>query len=143
MIDLKLLHEAFRNDQSAVNLILNLLDVVATIETLQCDITVPTTQLEDLLWIALVEIPSNPLYRRVGDRLQPMIQQALLNLRVERPRSSNVAIERRVLVDIAVHLSMLCGGPKHAMLYANLLHENFHAVPVEPLPELEQGHVEG
>lgn len=127
---IKLLNEAYKNDQNAVRLLTTLLDVIAAFEAVEREERVANA--EHILWLVLVDLPANPFFRAVADRLAPLIQQTLLKLRVQRGQSSGVPIERRVLTDVAIYLCLLTSGPQVAGLYAPIIHEAMNTLQVAP-----------
>lgn len=137
MLNIKLLNEAYRDQRDAVNLITMLLDVFAFFDTVDKEIHVSPANAETVLWYLLVDIPGNPFFRGIADRIAPLLQQALVALPVHRSRETHIPVERRALTDLAIHLSLLIAGPQHARLYAPLLTEMLHTNPVEPLDALD------
>jgi hypothetical protein len=118
---IKLLNEAYKNDQNAVRLLTTLLDVFAAFESVEREEHVANA--DHILWLVLVDLPANPFFRAVADRVAPLLQQALLKLRVHRGQASGIPIERRALTDLAIYLCLLTSGPQVATLYAPILYE--------------------
>lgn len=72
--------------------------------------------------MALVDIPSNPLYRQVPEDMLVLFRQAILNWHVanalegsrERQSLEIAHVLRYSLADVFVYIAMLVGGEQHA-----------------------------
>jgi hypothetical protein len=118
MNDEQFLVFAMKGDMDAVRLVKAIVQVAGVWDDLiDKDKPVSDEDINTMMWNALVAIPTNPFYTKVGALLQPLFQVGILNwhlsneMRKEPGRSREIAhVARYSAGDVALYMMALIGG---------------------------------
>jgi hypothetical protein len=121
MTDHEFLTKAFRSDADAVNLTL-LLSRVSHVwdDLIDLDKPVEESTINAAFYALLVQVPSNPFYRKNLDILLPIIAIGALNYEIanayersgDRERLALAHVLRYSIADIATAIALIIGGPE-------------------------------
>lgn len=125
-MELETLTAAYNGDPDALSFVWNLLEVTAMFDAVDKGQEFPRHQVEKLMWVTLVVLPSNPFYQRHLGRLQPLVQSALLSF--YQPKFGDDVSERHAFCELAKYVALIVGGPEHARAHIGAIQTMFEAV---------------
>jgi hypothetical protein len=118
MNDREYLEHAFKGDEDAVRLILDLTKIADVWDNLiDQDKPASADDINEAFWKAMVDVPGNPVYRRYANDLMPVIKLGIVNwwasneMQKTPGRAQEIAhVIRYSIADVATLLAMLIGG---------------------------------
>lgn len=120
MTDIEFMTHAFQGDTDAVGLMLSVARVADVWDNLiDGDKEVSKKDINDAFWLATVEIPRNPVFRRLQMDITTVFSTGILNWHVANElekgdlHSQQIAhVTRYAIADVALFLANAIGGPE-------------------------------
>lgn len=122
MTDIEYMTHAFRGDMDAVGLMLSVARVADVWDNLiDGDKEVTPKDINDAFWLACIEIPRNPVFRRYQIDITAVMSMGILNwqcansLQNGDEHSKQIAhVIRYSIADVGLYLANAIGGPEWA-----------------------------
>jgi hypothetical protein len=122
MTDIEYMTHAFKGDLDAVGLMLSVVKIADVWDNLiDGDVPVAKEDIDRAFWLACVDIPRNPVFRRYQLDLAAVFSMGIVNWKVSDQlvkgdlHAKQIAhVTRYAIADVALYLATAIGGPEWA-----------------------------